>query len=134
MYLCKVILQNSIIQKLYALVLIFALLIMTFPKAFVLTNFYLNRGEYAALCINKDKPQMHCNGQCQMNKQLNQVDHQESQNPEKAIQSIPQVVLFVQQPGTYEFSDLQNIKKEYGIMPVPSLKSHPHHLFRPPTA
>lgn len=41
-------------------------------------------------CINKDKPEMHCEGQCFLNKQLKAIDHekQSKQEQQKAEQHV----------------------------------------------
>ena len=40
---------------------------------------YQNQSEITALyCINKTKPQLECNGKCHLNKQLSQIDQQDS--------------------------------------------------------
>ena len=33
------------------------------------------------LCINKDKPKMHCNGKCYLNKQLKKANDEEKEKP-----------------------------------------------------
>jgi len=50
----------------------------------VMFEFYINQ-EYVArnLCVNKDKPQLHCNGQCHLKKQLNEEDKRDNNNPER---------------------------------------------------
>ena len=48
----------------------------TFSNAIIVTDYYINTASFAATCENKDKPQLHCNGQCQMVKQLEKEDNQ----------------------------------------------------------
>ena len=43
------------------------------------------------LCVNTDKPEMHCNGKCHLNKQIEQEENQKSENPF----SINEVMSFV---------------------------------------
>ncbi len=44
---------------------------------------YLVNKEYIAtvLCINKDKPEMHCNGKCHLTKQLKKASEDENNSP-----------------------------------------------------
>ncbi|CAN5718003.1 hypothetical protein BH10BAC2_BH10BAC2_17520 [soil metagenome] len=42
----------------------------TFSNAIIVADYYINTESFAANCENKDKPQLHCNGKCQMTKQL----------------------------------------------------------------
>lgn len=50
----------------------------------IMFEFYLNQ-EYIAknLCINRNNPDMHCNGHCQMKKQLSEEERQHQENPER---------------------------------------------------
>lgn len=63
--------------------LLFATLIFLQPvsKAAIFISFKLNQ-EYIAknLCENKDKPKMHCNGNCQLMKDLKKAEKQEQKN------------------------------------------------------
>ena len=46
-------------------------------------DYYSNTAAYAKNCINKAKPQMHCNGKCQMMKKLKAQEKKDQQNPER---------------------------------------------------
>ena len=51
----------------------------TFNTYFIQADFYLNRAYIARnLCVNKDKPMMHCNGKCYLSKKLKQQDQDQS--------------------------------------------------------
>ena len=60
------------------IVLINALMAQTFPKTLVLIDYYFQTSIYAAYCINEDKPEMHCNGMCQLDKKMDDLDHHHS--------------------------------------------------------
>jgi hypothetical protein len=68
------------LKRLGAILLLLAFFLQAFTGAAILGNFYINRGSYAQLCINKAKPQLHCNGRCQLMKSLKQQEKQDSQN------------------------------------------------------
>ena len=52
----------------------------TFNDLLVLADFYANQNYITAnLCINKDKPWMHCNGQCQLAKKMQEQDSKNKQ-------------------------------------------------------
>lgn len=54
--------------------------IQTFQMGIVEADFFINQDEIAAtLCENKDKPEMHCNGHCQLKKELERHDDSPSQ-------------------------------------------------------
>ena len=75
-----------------ALLLLFALLTQTFHKAVIVSGYYANTADYAKNCINKAKPQLHCNGKCQMMKKLKQEDKKDQQNPERRSSSKDEVL------------------------------------------
>lgn len=53
-------------------------------RYFVMLDFYLNQDFIAqTLCINRDKPQMHCNGHCQLSKKLNEESKKNQESPER---------------------------------------------------
>ena len=46
-------------------------------------DYWLNKNYVASnLCINKNKPQMHCNGKCYLAKQVAKATRQDQQSPE----------------------------------------------------
>ena len=62
----------------------------------IVANWWLNR-DYVArvLCINRDKPQMHCNGKCHLAKQLRAADAAEQkQQPLGGKQAFQEITLF----------------------------------------
>jgi hypothetical protein len=61
------------------------MLAQTFNRFFIVVDYQLNK-EYIAktLCENKNKPQMHCNGKCQMMKKLQQEEKKDQQNPDRS--------------------------------------------------
>jgi hypothetical protein len=60
-----------------------AILVQTFHSALVIADYYSNTLAYAKNCENKAKPQMHCNGKCQMMKKIQQEEKKEQNNPER---------------------------------------------------
>lgn len=54
----------------------------------VMFEFYLNQAYVAQnLCVNKDKPQLHCNGKCHLRKQLNEEERRDQNNPERRAEN-----------------------------------------------
>jgi hypothetical protein len=57
-------------------------------RYFIMFEFYLNQSYIAKnLCINRNNPQMHCNGHCQMKKKLSEEDKQNQENPERRVEN-----------------------------------------------
>jgi hypothetical protein len=67
------------LKRFGAILLLLAFFLQAFTGAAILGNFYINRESYAQLCINKAKPQLHCNGRCQLIKSLKQREKQDNQ-------------------------------------------------------
>lgn len=69
-------------MKIFATIfLTIAIFIQTFSTLIIQADFYINRSYIAKnLCVNKDKPMMHCNGKCYLTKKLNQQE-QGDQSP-----------------------------------------------------
>lgn len=58
-----------------------------FNQAVTVAAFYGNRAAYAKKCINKYRPQLHCNGQCQLMKKLRVQEKQDQQTPERKLEN-----------------------------------------------
>lgn len=66
------------------------MLIQTFQMGIVEADFFVNQTEIAAtLCENKDKPELHCNGHCQLKKEL------EKHNDSPAQQLVREISPFI---------------------------------------
>ena len=68
----------SKIHKLMAITIVCALLLQTFSKNIIISSYYINTSNYLKACINKAKPQLKCNGKCQMSKKLLEDSDEES--------------------------------------------------------
>jgi hypothetical protein len=70
------------------IVLMGALLAMTFSNAIILTRFYANRTFIARnLCENRNRPAMKCGGRCCLLKKLKQENKDDQQGPERRSES-----------------------------------------------
>jgi len=72
-----------VIGRIIAFVLLVAFSIQVSSRYFVIADYYANTSTYAKNCINKARPQLHCNGKCQMMKRLQQQEKEEQQNADK---------------------------------------------------
>ena len=58
-----------------------AFALQCFHQALMLVGFYANQDYIARTsCINKARPQMHCNGKCQLMKKMQQEERQEKED------------------------------------------------------
>lgn len=67
------------------ILLIFSFAVQTFRGGFVMINYYTNTAVFAKKCINKAKPKLHCNGKCQMMKQMQEEEENDRQAPERKL-------------------------------------------------
>jgi hypothetical protein len=69
----------------YIIASCFAILLFaeTFNGVFLVAGYYSNTQAFAVNCINKDKPQMHCNGKCQLQKKMDETNNKDRQNTER---------------------------------------------------
>jgi hypothetical protein len=67
-----------------AILLILSLTISEFQRAFIYAGFKINQRYIAkTLCINRYRPQMHCNGQCYFMRKLKAAEENEKKQNEK---------------------------------------------------
>lgn len=79
-----------------AILLLFSLSVHCAGRLGIVAGWWLNR-DYVArvLCINRDKPQLHCNGKCHLAKQLRAADAAEQkQQPLGEKQAFQEITLF----------------------------------------
>ncbi|MBB5634928.1 hypothetical protein HDF26_002396 [Pedobacter cryoconitis] len=61
-----------------AILLLMCSVSVSLSGLFVFAGFEMNEGYIAKeLCVNKDKPQLHCNGKCYLMKKLKQAEEKE---------------------------------------------------------
>lgn len=61
----------------------FAMMLQCFSKMLIVAEFYANRAYIVrTLCINRDRPALHCGGQCQLDKRL-QHDNNDDSTPDQ---------------------------------------------------
>ncbi len=114
-----------------SIVLLFSLSMANFANLFVFAGFELNRKYIAAeLCVNKNKPELHCNGKCYLMKKLKQAQEKEakqehqSQKPQVQDALVVTPIVFKQ----YAFARIKlHIPTSLGI----PQDNHPA-VFQPP--
>lgn len=64
--------------KPFSILLLFSLLMANFSNLFLFAGFELNKKFIVTeFCINKNKPELHCNGKCYLMKKLKQAQQKE---------------------------------------------------------
>lgn len=115
--------------------LLLAFASQTFYKAFIVFDYKANTNAYAKNCVNKARPKMHCKGQCQMMKKLQEEEKKDAQNAERKAQNQQENVLssksFFTSIPTF-FTNKEKIHYDYLI--DGKATKMPRAYFHPPTA
>jgi hypothetical protein len=103
----------------------------------VYISFEINQEYIAAeLCENKDKPEMHCDGNCYLAKQIQLTDNQEQdEEAPLEVQRVPSTLLFCEDidisPLTFSLFPEEQIKHHYKPQ-FNSSVSHLNAVYHPP--
>jgi hypothetical protein len=62
-------------KRFFLIIILFVFLVQNFSKLIIIANYEVNKDYISrVLCENRDKPMMHCNGHCQLKKQLDKEE------------------------------------------------------------
>lgn len=74
-----------------------------FSRDFAVASFELNQKYIAEkLCVNKDKPWMHCNGRCYLMNKVKQAEENEKKQANKDLRTNLQITWYFQPSGMIE--------------------------------
>jgi hypothetical protein len=74
------------LNRFIAIVLLLAFLGQTFSNSIIYLGYYIDKTNYAKNCINKYRPKLNCNGQCQLMKKIQEQEKREQQAPERKLE------------------------------------------------
>jgi len=78
-YLCPV--EGHSVKAFFSYLLISLVLLQTFSREVLVVDFTLNRATITArFCVNKARPQLHCDGKCYFAKQLKKQEERENKS------------------------------------------------------
>lgn len=123
----------SLYRNLCVIIFIFTLFFHSFQSLWLLGKYYLDTQEFAALCINKDKPSMHCNGKCQLYKQLNQTKSKEKKAPKPKENSLVEINLFVDTFSYYNLAKILFKNEKFPSLTIQKTRDFHASIFRPPS-
>lgn len=75
-----------------ATVLLLAFVAQTFSAPFIRLDYYFNQADYARNCINKSRPEMNCNGKCQVMKKILAEEKNEQDAQQRKMNSKVEVL------------------------------------------
>lgn len=85
-------------KRLCSIPLILALLFPVLLKGWIIGSFLIHQQEIALTqCENRDKPEMGCEGKCQMVKELNHTDKHSQSAPLQELSRIKEVITLYSQ-------------------------------------
>jgi hypothetical protein len=83
------------LKKALAILLTFSILVQGMVNLGLCAYYQLNKKEIAAkFCVNKNKPAMHCNGQCYLGKQLKKAEENEKRQNQNLREKDEVISLF----------------------------------------
>ena len=86
--------------QIFSLALALLMLFNTLYVSLTYAYYYLDRSDFIAqFCVNKDKPEMHCNGKCHLKKVVKQETNTDQQAPSKKV-TLKEVLLYFEKPKT----------------------------------
>lgn len=116
-------------------ILLIATLLPTVSSWGTIAYYHVNKAYIArVLCENRDKPQLHCDGQCYLAKQLKaQQDRQDKETTER-VQNTPVLHLFCQANLPFQFRQfrLALLPVAFSAYQFPAYLAPLSGLFRPP--
>ncbi len=123
-------------RQVSAFFILIAFLGQTFSKNLIEADYYFfSTSSYAKNCENKAKPQMHCNGKCQMMKKIKQEEKKNAQSPEQNKQSKNEIPLSSRSYfPVITFSNIQETDHFYTALQISKEIKMPRSVFHPPIA
>lgn len=75
-------------------IIIISLFAHSIGNIFFVADYYINPAKYEKNCINKSKPELKCNGKCQLMKKIQAEEKKEKQNAEKELANSIHITLY----------------------------------------
>jgi hypothetical protein len=118
-------------RRITGYLLIIALLSANFSSLFIFAGFKLNRDYIAThLCVNRDKPWLHCNGKCYFMRKINQEREKENNQDRQTQKNLFQDALIGQKAETKFYTqELQKIQVNNRRVNLPMVAIP---IFQPP--
>lgn len=74
------------IRYISAILLLCAFAIQTFNGVFIVVSYYANTGSYSKYCVNRFRPQLHCDGKCVMMKKMIEAEKKDQQSSQPKLE------------------------------------------------
>ncbi|MVM30816.1 hypothetical protein GO755_12310 [Spirosoma sp. HMF4905] len=116
-------------------ILLFATLLPTVSQWGIIAHYQLDKDYIArVLCENRNKPQLHCDGQCYLAKQLKAQQEKQDKETTERVQNSPVIQLFYQAGFLFQFIPVWKLLLSAGFPAYrfPSYVAPLESLFQPP--
>ena len=81
-------------RKLISIFFLFTMLVNMNFRFLVITDYCINTEAYSKNCINKTKPELNCNGKCQMNQKIAAVEESDMSTNHKSLTENKKINLY----------------------------------------
>jgi len=93
----------AMLNRIVVILLIVSLIASNFSRFFIYAGFELNQKYIAEnLCVNKDKPWLHCNGKCYFMRKIKEAQEKEQSTEAQAQKNLFQEAFFIK-PNSIKF-------------------------------
>jgi hypothetical protein len=121
------------LKRIIAICLLVALISSNFSRFFIYAGFELNQKYIAEnLCINKNKPWMHCNGKCFFMRKIKEAQDNEKKQDRADQQNHYQEALPVTQPVSTIAFATRSLKTAYPNTATPETIQRAYSILLPP--
>lgn len=127
-----VLLSHLFLKRIVSILLILVLTLQCFSRLGMIAYYRINKSYIATvLCINKDKPQMRCDGKCYLAKQIRQEAERERHIPGN-LKEISETVLFCEAEISVGPAAAGRIERVYPFYLSSFTGAHGSSIFHPP--
>jgi hypothetical protein len=123
------------VKKLTAAIFVLIFLFQAFYSTAVTYWFYFNRSYIAEkLCINRDKPELKCKGNCYLAKKLKEAESQKKDDANFQLKEWVSISPFILSTCTVPFSERSTFKITFSQRSDDYQYLHLQAIFHPPMA
>jgi hypothetical protein len=120
------------IRYISAILLLCAFAIQSFNGVFVVVSYYANKSSYSKDCVNKFRPQLHCEGKCVMMKKMIEAEKKDQQAPEPKMQIKNDVFTSDNITSVFVEPGVSANENLFSILPDKSSSGFLQSIFHPP--
>jgi hypothetical protein len=115
-------------------VLILVLLIQTFSRSIIYVSFKINQDYISAnLCENRNAPEKHCCGKCQLEKRLKQDEQNQNSQLPSSLKDFNMIQLFNEESQNYNLFYFLTCEILFQTEDENLILIHPDEIFHPPS-